>query len=59
MPRDIKFNSGFVGCDDKCAIKRHELVPRRLKENHTFEKITAEAISDNLQVYVDNNGEDC
>ena len=35
------------------------MLSTRLKENHTFEKITAEAISDNLQVYVDNNGEDC
>ena len=59
MPRDIRFNSGFVGCDDKCAIMRHELVPRRLKDNERFEDVVAEDITDGMYVYVDNNGEDC
>ena len=59
MPNNIKFNSGFVGCDDKCAIMRHELVPRRLKDNQRFEEISAEDITNGMYVYVDNNGEDC
>lgn len=59
MPRDIRFNSGFAGCDDKCAILRHEMVPRRLKDNERFEEIVADDITDGMYVYVDNNGEDC
>ena len=59
MPNNIRFNSGFVGCDDKCAIMRHELVPRRLKDNERFEEISAEDITNGMYVYVDNNGEDC
>ena len=51
--RDINFNAGFTGCEDRMAILRNATVPRKLDN---FTEIEPAEISTDMYVYVDNAG---
>lgn len=48
--KDINFNSGFTGCNDRMAILKNETVPRKLD---TFTEINPTDINTDMFVYVD------
>ena len=48
--KDINFNAGFTGCEDRMAILRNETVPRRLDD---FTEVGYSDISTDMYVYVD------
>lgn len=48
--KDINFNAGFTGCEDRMAILRNETVPRRLDD---FNEIYESDITTDMYVYVD------
>lgn len=51
--RDINFNAGFTGCEDRMAILRNATVPRKLDD---FTEIEPAEIDTDMYVYVDNAG---
>ena len=51
--KDINFNSGFTGCNDRMAILKNETVPRKLD---SFTEIQGADINTDMYVYVDENG---
>ena len=51
--RDINFNSGFTGCEDRMAILKNETVQRDLSG---FKELEAAEIDTNQFVYIDDNG---
>jgi len=56
MADEVKFNTGFNGCNDRLAIVKNETVPRRLDEFTEIESGAATTVDDYL--YVDGNGLD-
>lgn len=51
--KDIIFNSGFTGCEDRMSILRNATVPRKLGD---FEEIEPAEINTDMFVYVDSAG---
>ena len=51
--KDINFNSGFTGCEDRMAILKNSTVPRNLGE---LEEIEPADINTEMYVYVDEAG---
>lgn len=53
VQKDINFNAGFTGCNDRMAILRNETVPRRLD---VFEEVDPVDIDPEMFVYIDSDG---